>query len=147
MNPSASAVGRSSAGAAGFGSIGMGSGAFNSQSSVPPPPTASSEWWGRVASGNTLIPRAGVMNETGESLGRNSFKVPKALVFDGTQVSYPSWSQNFLLGAKHNNLYEAFVSEAEIPIADIGFDLTPMVEKGFSMGELAGGGWYYCIQY
>ena len=27
--------------------------------------------------------------------------------------------------AKHNNLYEAFVSEAEIPIADIGFDLTP----------------------
>ena len=51
-------------------------------------------------------------------------------------------SQNFLLSAKHNNLYEAFVSEAEIPIADIGFDLTPMVEKGFSMGELAGGGWY-----
>ena len=52
----------------------------------------------------------------------------------------------FLLSAKHN-LYEAFVSEAEIPIADIGFDLTPMVEKGFSMGELAGGGWYCCIQY
>ena len=84
LNPSASAVDRSSAGAAGFGSIGMGSGAFNSQSSVPPPPTASSEWWGHVASGNTLIPGAGVMNETGESLGRNPFKVPKAPVFDGT---------------------------------------------------------------
>ena len=60
---------------------------------------------------------------------------------------YPSWSQNVLLSAKHNNLYEAFVSEAEIPIADIGFDLTPMVEKGFSVGELAGGGRYCCIQY
>ena len=106
----------------------MGSGVFNSQSSVPPPTTASGEWWGHVASGSTLIPGAGVMNETGESLGRNSFKVPKAPVFDGTEVSYPSWSQNFLLSAKHNNLYEAFVSEAEIPIADIRFDLTPMVE-------------------
>ena len=31
-------------------------------------------------------------------------------------------------------LYGAFVSEAEIPIADIGFDLTPWVEKGFSVG-------------
>ena len=30
------------------------------------------------------IPGAGVMNETGESLGRNPFKVPKAPVFDGT---------------------------------------------------------------
>ena len=49
-------------------------------------------------------------------------------------MSYPSWSQNFLLSAPHNNLYEAFVSEAEIPIADIGFDLTPWVEKGFSVG-------------
>ena len=35
--------------------------------------------------------------------------------------------------------HEAFVSAAEIPIADIGFDLTPMVEKGFSVGELARG--------
>ena len=43
------------------------------------------------------------------------------------------------MSAKHNNLYEAFVSEAEIPIADIGFDLTPWVEKGFSVGELARG--------
>ena len=84
LNSSASAVYSSSAGAAGFCSIGMGSGAFNSQSYVPPTPTASSEWWGRVASGNTLIPGAGVMNETGESLRRNSFKVPKAPVFDGT---------------------------------------------------------------
>ena len=55
-------------------------------------------------------------------------------MFDGNDVSYPSWSQNFLLSARHNNLYEAFVSEAEIPIADIGFDLTPWVEKGFSVG-------------
>ena len=106
LNPSASAVDRSSAGAAGFGSIGMGSGAFNSQSSVPvmgseafnsqssvpPPPTASSEWWGRVASGNTLIPGAGVMDETGEKLGRGPFKVPKAPVFDDNDMSYPSWS-------------------------------------------------------
>ena len=62
-------------------------------------------------------------------MGRNYFKIPKAPVFDGRYVLYPSWSQNFLLSAKHINLYEAFVSEAEIPIADIGFDLTPMVEK------------------
>ena len=37
------------------------------------------------------------------------------------------------MSAKHNNLYEAFVSEAEIPIADIGFDLTHIVEKGYSV--------------
>ena len=75
-----------------------------------------------------MIPGAGI-SEAGESLGRNSFnKVPKAPVFDGTEVSYPSWSQNFLLSAKHNYLYEAFVSEAEISIADIRFNLTPMVE-------------------
>ena len=55
-------------------------------------------------------------------------RFPKHPFFDGTEVSYPSWSQNFLLSAKHNNLYEAFVSEAEIPIADIRFDLTRMVE-------------------
>ena len=53
-------------------------------------------------------------------MGRGPFKVPKAPVFDGN---------DFLLSARHNNLYEAFVSEAEIPIADIGFDLTPWVEK------------------
>ena len=51
-------------------------------------------------------------------------------------MSYPSWSQNFLLGARHNNLYEAFVSEIEIPIADIGFDLTPWVDKGFNVGVI-----------
>ena len=108
--------------------MGSASRAFSSQSSDPPPPTAESEWWGRLAGGNTLIPGAGI-SEAGESLGRSSFnKVPKAPVFDGTEVSYPSWSHNFLLSAKHNNLYEAFVSEAEIPIADIRFDLTPMVE-------------------
>ena len=49
--------------------------------------------------------------------------------------------------SRHNNLYEAFVSEAEIPITDVDFDLIPWVEKGFSVGELAEGGWYCCIQY
>ena len=51
----------------------------------------------------------------------------------------------FLLSAKHNNLYEAFVSEAKIPIADIGFDLTPMVEKGYSVGmlRLAETAWWF----
>ena len=58
-------------------------------------------------------------------MGRGPFKVPKAPVFDGNDVSYPSWSQNVLLSAQHNNLCEAFVSEAEMPIADICFDLTP----------------------
>ena len=55
---------------------------------------------------------------------------------DNQHVSYPSWSQNLLLRARHNNLYEAFVSEVEIPIEDIGFDLTPWVEKGFNVGVI-----------
>ena len=69
-------------------------------------------------------------------MGRGPFKVPKAPVFDGSDVSYPSWSQNFLLSARHNNLYEAFVSEIKIPIADIGFDLSPWIEKGFNAGVI-----------
>ena len=62
-------------------------------------------------------------------------------------MSYPSWSQNFLLSARHNNLYEASVSEAEIPIADIGFDLTSWVEKGFSVGVVrqAEMAWWFCL--
>ena len=69
-------------------------------------------------------------------MGRGPFKISKAPVFDGSDVSYPSWSPNFLLSARHNNLYEAFVSEIEIPIADIGFDLTPWVEKDFNVGVI-----------
>ena len=103
-----------------FGSIGTVGGIFG-QSSVPPAPSLSSKWWENVASGNTLIPGAD-MSDTRAKLGRGPVKVPKAPVFDGNDVSYPSWSQNILLSARHNNLYEAFVSEAEIPIADIGFD-------------------------
>ena len=101
---------------------------------------------GKGGQWNTLIPGTDI-SDTREKLGKGPFKVPKAPVFDGNDVSYPSWSQNFLLSARHNILYEAFVSGAEIPIADIDFDLTPWVEKGFSVGELAGGGWYCCIQY
>ena len=102
---------------------------------------AESEWWDRLASGNTLIPGAGI-SEAGKSLGRSSFnKVPKAPAFDGTEVSYPSWSQNFLLSAKHSNLYEAFASEAEIPIADIKSNLMSV------WASWPGGGWYCCIQY
>ena len=96
------------------------------------------KWSENVASGNTLIPGADI-SDTGEKLGRGPFKVPKAPVFDGNDVSYPSWSQNFLLRARHNNLYEAFVSEAEIPIADIGFDLTRWVEKRVQCGCGASG--------
>ena len=71
-------------------------------------------------------------------MGWGPFKVPKAPVFDGNDVSYPSWSQNFLLSARHNNLYEAFVSEAEIPIADIGFD-DPLGRKRIQCGCGASG--------
>ena len=88
-----------------------------------------------VASGNTLIPGADITH-TGERLGRGPLNIPKASVFDGSDVLYPSWSQNFLLSARHNNLSETFVSEIEIPIADIGFDLTPWVEKGFNVGVI-----------
>ena len=69
-------------------------------------------------------------------MGGGPFKVPKAPGFDGSDVSYPSWSQNVLLSARHNNLYETFVSGIEIPIADIGFDLTPWAEKGFNVGVI-----------
>ena len=50
-------------------------------------------------------------------------------------MSYPSWSQLFLLSAHNNNLYEAFVSvlHVEISIASIEFDLTPWVEKGYNI--------------
>ena len=124
MNPNVSAVNRSSVAAANFGSIGNVGGALG-QSSVPPAPTLTSKWWENVASGNTLIPRADI-SDTGDKLGRGLFKVPKAPVFDGNDVSYPSWSQNFLLSARHNNLYEAFVSEAEIPICRHWFRLDPL---------------------
>ena len=134
LNPHVSAENRSSVPAVDFGSIHgtIGRAAVGSQSVFSPAPSLSSEWCENVASGNILIPGADI-TDTGEKLGRGHFKVPKAPVFDSSDVSYPSWSQNFLLSARHNNLYEAFVSEIEIPIADIGFDLTPWVEKGFNV--------------
>ena len=106
LNPHDTDVNRSSAGAASFVSVGMGSravgsqafipgvgsGAFSSQSSTPPLPTASSRWWEDAAGGNTLIPGVGV-GEPGEKLGRSPFKVPKAPAFDGSEVAYPPWSQ------------------------------------------------------
>ena len=71
LNFSTNELHRSAAGAAGNGTMGSASRAFSSQSSAPPPPTAESEWWGRLASGNTLIPGAGI-SEADESLGRSS---------------------------------------------------------------------------
>ena len=70
LNFSTNELHRSTAGAAGNGTMGSASRAFSSQSSDPPPPTAESEWWGRLASGNTLIPGVGI-SEAGESLGRS----------------------------------------------------------------------------
>ena len=90
---------------------------------------------GKIASGNTLIPGDDI-TDTGEKLGRGPIKLLKAPGFDGSDVSYPSWLQNFLLRARHNNLYKGFVSEIEIPIADIGFDLIPWVEKDFNVGVI-----------
>ena len=87
LNPNLSAVNRSSVAAVNFGSIGTVGGAFG-QSSVPPGPTLSSKWWENVASGNTLISGADI-SDTGEKLDRGPFKVPKAPVFDGNDVSYP----------------------------------------------------------
>ena len=66
-------------------------------------------------------------------------RFPKHLFLMGQRSHIPHGHTHghiFLLSAKHNNLYEAFVSEAEIPIADTGFDLIPMVEKGYSVGML-----------
>ena len=96
LNPHVSAENRSSVPAINFGSIHgtVGRAAVGSQSAVPPAPSMSSGRWENVASGNTLIPGAGTTN-TGENLGRDPFKVPKAPVFDGSGVSYPSWSQTF----------------------------------------------------
>ena len=72
-------------------------------------------------------------------MGRGPFKAPKAPVFDGNDVSYPSWSQNFLLSARHNNLYEAFVSEAEIPICRHWFRLDPLGRERIQCGCDASG--------
>ena len=137
---------RSSVAAVNFGSIGRESrtfgsqsfvpgtvgGALGSQSSVPHTSSPSSSRWENVASGNTWIPGADISN-SGEKLGGCPFKVPKAPEFNGTEVSCPSWSQSFLLNAQHNNLCETLVSEVEIPIVDIVFDLTLWIEKGFSV--------------
>ena len=135
LNPRVSDENRSSVPAVNFGSVdGTVGGALGSQSSVPPT-TSASEWWGKVASGNTLIPAAD--SSSGESLGGGLFKkVPKAPEFIGTDVSYPSWSQNFLLKARHYNLSEPFTCDIDIKIADVNFDLTPWVEKGYSVGVL-----------
>ena len=137
LNPHVSAENRSSVPVVSFGSIHrtVGRAAVGSQSAVASAPSLSSEWWENVDSGNTMIPGADI-TDTGEKLGRGHFKVPKAPVFDGSDVSYPSWSQNFLLRARHNNLYEAVVSEIDISMAGIGFDLTPWTEKGFNMGMI-----------
>ena len=64
-------------------------------------------------------------------------KVPKAPEFNGTDVSYPSWSQNFLLKARYYNLVEPFTSDLGISIANVSFDLTPWIEKGYSVFPLA----------
>ena len=82
----------------------VGRAAVGSQSALPPAPSVSSEWWENVASENTLIPWAD-STDTGDMLGKGPFKVPKTPVFDGSDVSYPSWSQDALLSARHNNLY------------------------------------------
>ena len=84
---------------------------------------------------NTLIPGVDI-TDTGEKLGRGPVEVPKSPVFDGSDVSYPSWSQNFPLSAQHINLYEEFVSKIELPIAAIGFDLTPGYRRVSMMGVI-----------
>ena len=146
LNPHVFTENRSSVPAVNFGSIHgtVGRAAVGSQSAVPPAPSPSNKWWDNVASGNTLIPWADI-TDTGDKLGRDPFTLPKAPVFDVSDVSYPSWSQNFLLSARHNNLYEAFVFEIEIPIADISFDLTPWIEKGFNVGVIRQGemAWWF----
>ena len=64
------------------------------QSSTPPPPNAASRWWESLVSGSTLIPRAFL--DAGDRGGSGILKgMPKAPVFDGTEVSYPSWSKTF----------------------------------------------------
>ena len=52
--------------------------ALDSQSAVPPSTNSASEWWGKVASGNTLIPGADISN-SGEKLGGVLLKFPKLL--------------------------------------------------------------------
>ena len=91
LNPHVSAKNRSSVPAVDFGLIHgtVGRAAVGSQSAVPPAPSLSNEWWENVTSGNILIPGADI-TDTGKKLGRSPFKVPKAPVFDGSDVSYPS---------------------------------------------------------
>ena len=90
LNPHVSAENRFSVSAVNVGSIHgtVGRVAVGSLSAVPPAPSMSSVWWENVASGNTLIPGADI-TDTGEKLGRGRFRVPKAPVFDCSDVSYP----------------------------------------------------------
>ena len=87
LNPHVSAEISTSVPAANFGSIHgtVGRAAVGSQSAVPPAPSMSSEWCANVASGITLIPGADI-TDTGETLGRGPFNVPKAPVYDGSDV-------------------------------------------------------------
>ena len=111
LNPHVSAENRSSVPAVNFGSIHgtVGRAAVGSQSAVPPAPSMSSEWWENVDSEKTLIPGADI-TDIGEKLGRGPFKFPKALAFDGSDASYPSWLQNFLLSARPNSLIRRLFS-------------------------------------
>ena len=64
LNPRVASADRSVVSAVNFGSIHgtVGGVALNNQSAVPPTTNSASEWWGRVASGNTLIPGAHISN-------------------------------------------------------------------------------------
>ena len=112
-----------------FGSIHgtVGGVALNNQSAVPPTTNSASEWWGKVASGSTLIPGADISNSV-ERLGGGLFKFPK--LPNSTVLKY-----RIPHGRRFSDiLLESFVSDIGIPIADISFDLSPLVEKGFSVG-------------
>ena len=96
LNPHVCTENPSSVPAANFGSIHgtVGRAAVGSQSAVPPAPFLSSEWWENVVSGNPLIPGA-VITDTGDKLGRGSFKVPKLLFLTAATCRTPHGRRTF----------------------------------------------------
>ena len=93
LNPSVSAVNRSSVAAANFGSTGTVGWALG-RSSVPPAPTLSSKWWENVASANTLIPGADILTQERSWVGVLS-KFPKLLFLTVTTCRIPHGRRTF----------------------------------------------------
>lgn len=110
------------------------------------PAAGTAEWWETVevfgsgpVSGDARIP---------SSIGVKGIRVPSSLKFDGSETKFPAWKNSFVMHAKQCGLLDAFTSLEDIPIADIGVDLTPMVGLGYTVSEVkkAQAAWWHLYE-